>query len=156
MVRDYVMRLVEQVAKMLATFIAKRDAGQLDEARKELDAICQQHLGLTLAFAKSSSPEALAETLSAAGGVSHARAVLLSELLTHDADLSERAGRVAEASIARLHAFCLLGDALGMLSNDELATYRPKLDQLSEKLRPLAADSYVRGKLEKYRSAGAA
>ena len=77
-------------------------------------------------------------------------------MLTHDADLSERAGRVAEASVARLHAFCLLGDSLGMLSNDELATYRPKLDQLCEKLLPLAGDSYVRGKLQKYRNTGGA
>ena len=149
MIRDYVMRLIEQVAAMLAGFFAKRDAGQLDEARAELDAVCQQQLGLTLDFVKRSSPEAVADVLSAAGGLRHARAVLLSELLTHDAGLSTRAGRAAEASVAQLHAFCLLADSIGLLTNEEQATYRPKLEALAESLRPLSGDPYVRGKLER-------
>ena len=70
MVRDYVMRLVEQVAKMLASFVAKREAGRLDEARQELDAVCQEHLGLTLDFVKRNSPEAIAQILAAAGSSS--------------------------------------------------------------------------------------
>ncbi len=154
MVRDYVMRLVEQVAKMLASFVAKREAGRLDEARQELDAICQEHLGLTLDFVKRNSPEAIAQILAAAGGVRHARAVLLSELLTHDADLSSDAGRVAEATVARLHAFCLLADSMEMLSREEQATYRPKLERLAESLSALSGDPYVQSKLQRHRGGG--
>ena len=153
MVRDYVMRLVEQVAKMLVVFFARRDAGQHEEARQELDAICQQHTGLTLDFVKRSSPEAVADALAASGALRHARAVLLSELLTHDADLSGAAGRAAEACVARLHAFCLLADSIEMLSRDEQATYRPKLDRLAESLSALSGDPYVRGKLQMHQSA---
>ena len=151
MVRDYVMRLVEQVAKMLVSFFAKRDAGQHEEAREELDAICQQHIGLTLGFVKRSSPEAVADALAASGALRHARAVLLSELLTHDAELSTDAGRVAEVAVARLHAFCLLADSMEMLSREEQATYRPKLDQLAESLSALGGDPYVQSKLQKPR-----
>ena len=155
MVRDYIMRLVEQVAKMLASFVVKREAGQHEEARQELDAICQQHVGLTLDFVKRTSPEAVAEALAASGALRHARAVLLSELLTHDADLSSDAGRVAEASVARLHAFCLLVDSMEMLSREEQAAYRPKLDRLAESLSALSGDPYVQSKLRLHRSAGA-
>ena len=151
MVRDYVMRLVEQVAKMLASFVAKREVGRHEEARAELDAICHEHIGLTLDFVKRTSPEAVAESLAASGALRHARAVLLSELLTHDADLSSDAGRVAEAAVARLHAFCLLADSMEMLSRDEQATYRPKLDRLAENLRALGGDPYVQSKLQRHR-----
>ena len=153
MVRDHVMRLIEQLAAMLAGFFAKRDAGLLEEARAELDAVCQQQLGLTLDFVKRSSPEAVANVLSAAGGLRQARSVLLSELLAHDAGLSTRAGRTAEASVAQLHAFCLLADSIGFLTNEEQTIYRPKLDALAESLRPLSGDPYVRGKLERMRGA---
>ena len=153
MVRDYVMRLIEQVAAMLASVVTKRGAGQYDEARQELNAICQQQLGLTLDFVKRTSPEAVAEALAAAGALRHARAVLLSELLTHDAGLSDDTGRASEATVARLHAFCLLADAMPTLSQEEQATYRPKLDRLAESLSALSGNPYVQGKLRLHRGA---
>ena len=155
MVRDYVMRLVEQVAAMLASVVAKRAAGQHGEARQELDALCQQHVGLTLDFVRRTSPEGVADALAAAGALRHSRAVLLSDLLTHDADLSDDAGRAAEATVARLHAFCLLADSMEMLSREEQATYRPKLDRLAESLGALSGNPYVQGKLQSHRGDGA-
>ena len=151
MVRDYVMRLVEQVAKLLVSIVAKREAGQHAEARQELNALCQEHVGLTLDFVKRTSPEGVAEALAAAGALRHARAVLLSDLLTHDADLSDDTGRAAEATVARLHAFCLLADSMQMLSRDEQATYRPKLDRLAESLSAMRGNPYVESKLQLHR-----
>ena len=155
MVRDYVMRLVEQVAKLLVSVVAKREAGQHDEARRDLNAICQEHVGLTLDFVKRTSPEGVAEALAAAGALRHARAVLLSDLLTHDAELSDDTGRAAEATVARLHAFCLLADSMQMLSRDEQATYQPKLDRLADSLRAVSGNPYVQSKLQIHRSAAA-
>lgn len=154
MVRDYVMRLVEQVAKMLVSIVAKRAAGQHEEARQELNALCQEHVGLTLDFVKRTSPEGVADALAAAGALRHARAVLLSDLLTLDAGLSDDTGRAAEAIVARLHAFCLLADSMQMLSRDEQTTYRPKLDRLAESLRAVSGNPYVQSKLQLHRSAG--
>ena len=156
MVRDYVMRLVEQVAKLLVSIAAKRDAGQHDEARADLHAICQEHIGLTLDFIKRTSPEGLAEALAAAGALRHARAVLLSDLLTLDAQLSDDTGRAAEATVARLHAFCLLADSMPMLNRDEQATYQPKLDRLAESLRALGNNPYVQNKLQRHHQADVA
>ena len=154
MVRDYVMRLVEQVAKLLVGIGAKRAAGQHEEARADLSALCQEHVGLTLDFVKRTSPEGVAEALAAAGALRHARAVLLSDLLTHDAELSDDTGRAAEATVARLHAFCLLADSMQMLSRDEQATYHPKLDRLADSLRAVSSNPYVQSKLKLHRRAG--
>ena len=156
MVRDYVMRLVEQVAKLLVSIAAKRAAGQHDEARADLNALCQEHTGLTLDFVKSTSPEGVAEALAAAGALRHARAVLLSDLLTHDAEISDETSRPVEAIVARLHAFCLLADSMQMLSRAEQATYRPKLDRLAEILSALSGNPYVQSKLQLYRKGDAA
>lgn len=153
MVRDYVMRLVEQVAKLLVSIVAKREAGQHAEARADLDALCQEHAGLTLDFIKRTSPEGVAEALAAAGALRHARAVLLSDLLTLDAEISDDTGHTAEATVARLQAFCLLADSMQMLSRDEQATYRPKLDRLAESLSVLSGNPYVESKLRLYRGA---
>ena len=153
MIRDYVMRLVEQVAKLLVSVVAKRDAGQHEEARADLNARCQEHVGLTLDFVKRTSPEGVADALAAAGALRHARAVLLSDLLTLDATLSDGSSRPAEATVARLHAFCLLADSIEMLSRDEQATYRPKLDRLAESLNAVSGNPYVQSKLQFYRSA---
>ena len=155
MVRDYVMRLVEQVAKMLASVVAKREAGQHDEARAELNALCQQHVGLTLDFVKRTSPEGVAEALAAGGALRHARAVLLSDLLTLDAEISDETSHPAEGTVARLHSFCLLADSIQKLSRDEQATYRPKLDRLAESLSALSGNSYVESKLRLYQGADA-
>ena len=153
MVRDYVMRLVEQVAKLLVSIVAKREAGQPDEARADLNEICQEHAGLTLDFIKRTSPEGVAEALAAAGALRHARAVLLSDLLTLDAGISDDTGRAAEATIARLHAFCLLADSMPMLNRDEQATYQPKLDRLRESLSAVSGNPYVQSKLQLHRGA---
>ena len=155
MLRDYVMRLVEQVAKLLVSVAAKREAGQHDEARQDLNALCQQHVGLTLDFVKRTSPEGVAQALESAGALRHARAVLLSDLLTLDAEMSDDAGRASEATVARLHAFCLLADSMPMLSHDEQGTYRPKLDRLAESLSALSGNPYVQSKLQLHRSADA-
>ena len=155
MVRDYVMRVVEQVAKLLVSIVAKRDAGQHEEARADLNALCQEHVGLTLDFVKSNSPEGVAESLAAAGALRHARAVLLSDLLTLDAGLSDDTGRAPEATVARLHAFCLLADSMQMLSRDEQATYRPKLARLAESLSVASGNPYVQCKLRLHRGADA-
>ena len=155
MVRDYVMRLVEQVAKLLVSIVAKRDAGQHEEARADLNALCQEHIGLTLDFVKRTSPEGVADSLAAAGALRHARAVLLSDLLTLDAGVSDDTGRAAEATVARLHAFCLLADAMEMLSRDEQTTYRPKLDRLAESLSAVSGNPYVQSKLLLHRKGAA-
>ena len=152
MVRDYVMRLVEQVAKLLVSIAAKREAGQHDEARADLNALCQEHAGLTLDFIKRTSPEGVAEALAAAGALRHARAVLLADLLTLDAGISDDTGRAAEATVARLHAFCLLAESMPMLNRDEQATYQPKLDRLRESLRAVSGNPYVQGKLQLHRT----
>ncbi len=144
------MRLVEQIGRMLASIVAKKQAGLHHEARQEIETACLQSVGLSLDLVKRSSPEAIAAKLESAGGLRPSRAVLLAELLLQDAELSEAAGRATEASVSYLHAFCLLGDSVELLSVEEQLTYLPKLDRLSARLHAFRSDPYVAGKLRQY------
>jgi len=143
MTQDYIMRLIEQIAAMLAAIIAKRRNGQIEEARQDLEATCGQTVGLTLEAVKQLSPEALASHLCDSGGNRYPRSVILAELLVQDAEILEAQGATQEAIPGYLHAFCLLADAYPVLSSEEQAIYRPKLDALGAKLEHLPPNPYT-------------
>ena len=144
------MRLVQQIAAMLAAIIAKRRAGQIAEARQEIDATCLQTIGLPLTTLKRMPPEAVAEHLAASGGNRYPRAVMLAELLIQDAELFEEKGEPEQALASYLHAFCLLSDSIDVLSSEEQAIYRAKLAMLAGKLARLPPNPYVSTRLAAY------
>jgi hypothetical protein len=150
MPRDYLLRLVEQMAQMIGSLIVKRQAGLHEEAKRDLEALCLEHIGLSLDSVRRASPEALKATLASGGALEHARAIGLAELLILDADLCVDSHQPAHASISRLHAFCLLDDHFDLLSREEQVVYRKKLDQLAQSLEALRRDPYVDGKLRRY------
>jgi hypothetical protein len=48
MERDYIMRLIEQIAALVASIIAKERAGKYPEAKAEIDEKARQTIGLSL------------------------------------------------------------------------------------------------------------
>jgi len=141
------MRLIEQIAAMLAAILGKRRAGQVEEARQDLDAACGQTVGLTLEAVKRLSPDALAGFLRDSGGNRYPRSVMLAELLIQDAEILEEKGAIQEAMPGYLHAFCLLSDAYPLLSGEEQAIYQPKLEALAAKLEGLPPNPYTTERL---------
>jgi hypothetical protein len=152
MAQDYIMRLVEQIAAMLAAIIAKRRGGQVAEAQQDLEATCGQTVGLTLSAVKQLSPDALADFLRDSGGNRYPRAVMLAELLIQDAEILEGKGAIHEATPGYLHAFCLLSDAYPVLSSEERAIYGPKLDALAAKLEHLPPNPYTTERMKACRA----
>lgn len=145
--RDYIMRMVEQIAAMLATILAKREAGYVEEARKELDNHSLRTIGLTVAQLKKLSPEAVAQLLNEGGALRPVRAITLVELLLVDAELADEQPDAAEAMASRVHAFCLLSDSIASLNSDDQAIYRPKLKLLADKLGDLKTHPYIAERL---------
>lgn len=144
------MRLIEQIAQMLASILALRRAGRNQEAAQEIQAMCLQTAGLPLDRIRKSSPESIAATLATSGALRHQRAIMLAELLMQDAELSEAAGRKTDGMLSRLHAFCLLSDSIDLLGPKEQPIYRQKLAALAATIEACSADPYVHNKLRKY------
>jgi hypothetical protein len=141
------------MGQLLAALVGLRKEGRKEEAAQEIERLCLESLGLSWRAVRQASPEALIEQLQTAGALRHHRAVLLGELLMHEAEMAEEDGRISDAIRARLQAFCIVGEVMGMLSEEDLAAYRPKLDRLVEQLEPVSGHPYLREKLRRYRGA---
>ena len=57
MQRDYIMRLIEQIAALMASIIAKERAGKYTEAKAEIDEKSRQTIGLSLEQVRSFLPK---------------------------------------------------------------------------------------------------
>lgn len=152
MAQDYIMRLLEEVASILAAVIAKRRQGQLAEASEEVEAACLRTVGLPLGRVKRSSPDELAEQLQMSGALRYTRAVMLAELLMQDAEILESKNQSQQALASYIHAFCLLVDSIEVLSSEEQAVYESKLEVLAGKLDHLPPNPYTTQKLLAYRT----
>ena len=150
MQRDYIMRLIEQVAALVASIIAKERAGQYPEARAEVDEKARQSIGMSLGEMRNLSPEAVSQLLAGSGGLRYGRAIILAELLLHDAVISDATGHASEALLSRVHAFCLLSDTIDTLTDEDQVVYRQKLDALAARLSDLPAHPYLTPKLAAY------
>ncbi|HRI16847.1 MAG TPA: hypothetical protein PLX89_27975 [Verrucomicrobiota bacterium] len=139
--------MIEQMAAMLARIVAKEKAGQLIEARRDLDAVCVQTIGLDLTGLKAASPEAVAERLNAMGGLRHVRAITLAELLLHDAKWNDAETEDRPAEPGEVHAFCLLADSIEALGIEDRVHYRAKLESLARRLGQLRAHPYLEERL---------
>jgi hypothetical protein len=147
---DYFMRLIDQVAAMLAQVIQKEIAGDGTGAKAELNALCRQTIGLDVSQLQQMSPEAVVQLLDTAAGLRQARAVMLAELLVKDAEM--HSGDQRRATLDRLQAFCLLSSTIDSLDLDDQRAYRPKLQLLAERLRQFDSNPYVAAKLQEYES----
>jgi hypothetical protein len=102
---------------------------------------------------RGSSPEALWNLLGQGGGLRYPRAVMLAELLLQDAELAKSENRPADVLRSEVQAFCLLSECLPVLSHDDAAVYRPKVEALARELeRTFGGEPYVQEKLRRYRS----
>jgi hypothetical protein len=147
---DYMLRMIGQIAAMLAAILARKKAGQLVEARAEAENACLQAIGLTLAELKRLSPEAVAQLLNKFGALRTLRAVTLAELLLVETELSGSDTNPQASMPNDVHAFCLLADEMDKLTPEEQAFYRTKLDRLADRLGPLRTHPYLKARLRDY------
>jgi hypothetical protein len=64
---DYVLRLIDQIALMLAEILQLRKLGRAREAHDQIATACLQSVGLPLALVKHSAPETILEMLATGG-----------------------------------------------------------------------------------------
>ncbi len=147
MARDYILRMVEQMAALFAGVLAKERAGQLIEVRRDLDVLCVQTIGLEMAALKGASPEAVAQRLKESGGLQHVRAITLAEVLLHEVETSTPGAEDEPAGPGEVHAFCLLADSLEALDHDDRAYYREKVEKLAERLGTYRRHPYLQERL---------
>lgn len=138
--RDFIMRMVREVAQMLARVISKRAAGQYEEARGDLENICAQHTGLELDFVRSIAPDDLLEILKQSGGLFVSRCMTLAEILLEDARLREASGRGMETIPNYVHALKLLRATEGAVDDAARAELSQKVATIGGRLSELGIE----------------
>jgi len=139
MPQDYIVRMIQQMAAMLAGIIAQRQRGELSAAAASLEEKCLAHVGLPLAVVKHASPETLADLLAIGGDLRFVRSIALAELLIQDAEISVLRGSPFTAVASYQNALRLLSDAIPVLDADEKIHYQRKLDVVATRLGDLGA-----------------
>jgi hypothetical protein len=129
---DYILRLIDQIALMLAEISQLRKLGRVREAHEQIARACLQNVGLPFELVKRSAPETILQMLATGGGTQHIRAIMLAELLLQDAEIEESAAMNREALIGRAQARALIAHHLRQLSPEDQVIYRAKLDRLVE------------------------
>src|SRR5438552_3197180 len=130
MPQDYFLRMIEQIAQMLAAILALREAWRNSEAIEQIAGACQDHVGIPIEIVRRSSPETLLQLLESGSALRYVRAVILAELLMQDSAVQEEHGKLREALIARAQAYALVSDALPHLPPTEQSIYRKKMELL--------------------------
>lgn len=150
MARDYILRLIEQLATLLAALINRREAGQVIEAREDLENTAVRTIGFTLSEIKLLAPEEVSRIVDRSGALRTIRALTLAELLLLDASWHEQDRSEDQLTPNYVHAVCLIADALETLGTEEQAHFRAKLLTAAEKLGDLREHPYIAERLAKF------
>jgi len=134
MADDYLMRLIDRLALLLAELSGLQKMGRGGEVRRRIAEMCIQETGLPFEVVKKSSPQDLLELLRTGGATYSSRAVTLAELLLQDAELNDNLHNTRDANIERVQAYVLLLNSVDKLDEVDQAVYRPKLQALAARL----------------------
>lgn len=144
MARDYVLRLIEQLATLLAALINRRKAGEIIQAREDLENATVRAVGFTLSEIKLLAPEEVSRIVDRAGALRTIRALTLAELLLLDARWREEdGGDSSQLTPNYVHAFCLIADALDTLASEDREHFKARLLATAEKLGELREHPYI-------------
>lgn len=117
--RDYIQRLLEQMAQGLARALGLKRAEKYDEARAEIEDLARRLLGLDLNLVLGLPDEAVLEWLRAGGTLDSGKCYVLASLLAEEAEVQERQGlRESQA----IHAKALRFAMEALLENRDLRT----------------------------------
>jgi hypothetical protein len=149
---DYIMRLIEQFALVLARILFKKNAHEYNEALFEIGNAYGQLLGLDIGQVHLLSDDELIEWLKIGGGFDAEKCMILAALQKEEAEIIELAGPYngTESSLKFYKAFSLYMEAL--LHDGSLGTVQVMKDirAAAEKTDFSGAPPRLRYKLFRY------
>jgi hypothetical protein len=132
---NYFLRLIDQIAIMLAEIARRAASGDRGGAQAEISEQCRQTIGwISLRFSRCRRRR-LGQLLEA-------------EPLLKDSEI--RAGDLGRVSRDRRHAFCLLSCIVDSLDTDDQRVYQQKLGELRGFLSELSDNPYGATKLVQF------
>lgn len=127
--RDYILRMIEHLSRVLARVRAMIAGGELVAARDELRAVVRQ-VGLDLDMVKRMSADTLLGLLSSGASPDPARCVLVAEVLLAEADRAAASNEGADVERLRTKAVVLFRAARPYLGREDQQTVDERIAAL--------------------------
>jgi hypothetical protein len=132
--QDYILRLIEMIAALIARILFHKDAKALILARQTLIEGCSSILGLDYLIVRRLSTEALLDLLSTEGIPNPGKCLVVAEVMNQDAGLLDEESRPAEANVLRVRSVTFYLEALHALKDDQQSKYVAKIESVLAKL----------------------
>jgi hypothetical protein len=118
--RDYILRLVEQLAKTLGSVVALKKAKRYDEAERGVAEAAKNLVGLDVATLLALPVEHIVTLLSPGSSLDAGKCIVVAELLYEHGELKELQGEDGTAYDTRVRALCLLLEVSGRESLERI------------------------------------
>lgn len=151
--RDYILRLVEQLGKTLATVLTLKRAKSWDEAELAVAEAARDLAGLDIETLLALPVDQMTTLFSAAGSLDAGKCLVAAELLCEHGEIRDLRGDEATACLERTRALSLLlevfaGEQPGRIPDAE--RYSKRIDTLVEALSDYPPVPAVQMKLVSY------
>jgi hypothetical protein len=148
--RDYIMRMMDLLSKVLARAFFLRKTLEFPKAANELSAAARNLLGLDRELIRMMSDTQLIALLSADESLSASKCYILGMLLKEDAELSFARGDRTEVTDLQIKAFNLLMTAFLGSRDGVVPSHRTSLDELLGALSGVQLPLHISQKLVEY------
>lgn len=131
---DYIMRMISQLAKVLAHVVQLRERGRDDDALREIDQSMQKMCGLNSQLVNSLSEASLIGALRGGASLDVGKCIVLAGLLKEEADILLGRDREDDAADRYLKSLALYLEAMHDDARLNLPSYVDRVDEVAGKL----------------------
>ena len=139
--RDYVLRLIEQFARAVASVIRLRSTGESKAAQVKLAYLSQGFLGIDAKLLLSLSDGELLSLFAGTGELDSGRAVVAQQILSEEAAIQEALGNAGLTQVYRLRSLSLLLEVLATDLRFRTPEYLADLNRLLEMVGDVSTPS---------------
>lgn len=118
--RDYIMRMIEQLNKVLAKILLNKDLKQYDDAILEIQKSGEKFLGFNWKMIEQLSDQDIVDLLKIGGELNIGKTIAAASLIKEEADILEALGKKDESWRAYLKAFSLFVEILMIETTDDI------------------------------------
>lgn len=152
MQQDYIMRIVEQFAEMIASIFKKRKSGQVKEARELIRSASRHFLRVDLDFLFLYSPDQILDHFKDfSEQLDTERAVQCADLLHELALIEEAENNIAASTHLKILSLHLYTAALPFEKQFQIPSYFDKVSILIDELKDQALSPKIEASLQSYK-----
>lgn len=148
--RDYIMRMIEQLAIAVARILKLKQAGRFDEAEGEISKTARTLLGFDMDFIRTLPEEAIITLLTESNSLDAAKCIIVAELLKEHGEIHEMRQGLDASYDSYLRSLSLYLEGLTEDPHCRTRDCVLKIDFLNDKLRSYELPVHIHHKLFRY------